>query len=129
MLEHLSEPERTLAQIRDALVPEGRLLISVPNVANIYVRLNLLFGCFPYAERGILDRTHRVFFTRHSLTKLVEGHGFRVERETISTIPLPLALPWLPRPLLVSLGWGLDGLTRILPTLLGYQIILAARRL
>lgn len=128
-LEHLSDPDRMLRAIHDALPPGGRLLLSVPNVANAYVRLNLLFGRFPYADRGILDRTHRFFFTRGSLGEMVAARGFAVERRAVSLIPLPLAFPRLPRPLLRMMSFVLALLTRLFPKLLGYQLLLAARRL
>jgi SAM-dependent methyltransferase len=127
-LEHLNEPERMLRMIREALPPGGRLLLSVPNVANVHVRLNLLFGRFPYADRGILDRTHRFFFTRSSLREMVQAAGFVVERTAVSTIPLRLAWPRLPEPLLAALTSVLGLLTRALPNLLGYQLLLVARR-
>jgi SAM-dependent methyltransferase len=127
-LEHLNEPQRMLRMIRDALPPGGRLLLSVPNVANAHVRLNLLFGRFPYADRGILDRTHRFFFTGKSLRGMVEEAGFAVERTAVSTIPLRLALPRLPGPLLAALSLVLEVMTRALPNLLGYQLLLVARR-
>jgi SAM-dependent methyltransferase len=127
-LEHLNEPQQMLEMIRDALPPGGRLLLSVPNVANVYVRLNLLCGRFPYADRGILDRTHRFFFTRRSLRRMLEETGFVVERTAVSTIPLRLAWSRLPRPLLDALSLALELMTRTLPTLLGYQLLLVARR-
>ncbi len=127
-LEHLSDPGRMLHLIHDALEPGAPLLLSVPNIANVYVRLNLLFGRFPYADRGLLDRTHRVFFTRSLLRRLLAAAGFTVERELVSTIPLPLALPRLPRPLLAAAAAGLAGPTRLLPKLLGYQLLVRARR-
>lgn len=127
-LEHLSDPGRMLDLIHAALAPGSPLLISVPNIANLYVRLNLLFGRFPYAERGLLDRTHRVFFTRSYLRGLLARAGFRIEREAVSLIPLPLAFPRLPPALLSALSWVLAGATRLLPTLLGYQILVIARR-
>ena len=110
------------------LPPGAPLMISVPNIANLYVRLNLLFGRFPYANRGLLDRTHRVFFTRSLLRRLLADAGFLIARETVSTIPLPLAFPLLPPRLLATAGRLLEGLTRLLPTLLGYQILVLARR-
>jgi SAM-dependent methyltransferase len=58
-LEHLSDPGRMLRLIHDALPPGAPFVLSVPNIANLYVRLNLLVGRFPYADRGLLDRTHR----------------------------------------------------------------------
>jgi SAM-dependent methyltransferase len=127
-LEHLNEPERMLRMIHDALPPGGRLFLSVPNVANLHVRLNLLFGRFPYADRGILDRTHRFFFTRRSLRGMVRKAGFTVERGAVSTIPLRLACPRLPEGLLAALSLPLEAVTRALPSLLGYQILLVARR-
>jgi SAM-dependent methyltransferase len=127
-LEHLTDPQRMLQMIHEALPPGGVLLLSVPNVANLYVRLNLLFGRFPYADRGILDRTHCYFFTARSLRDMVRSSGFVVARRAVSTIPLPLACPWLPNPFLAAFSLLLSGLTRLFPTLLGYQLLLMARR-
>jgi 2-polyprenyl-3-methyl-5-hydroxy-6-metoxy-1,4-benzoquinol methylase len=128
VLDHLINPEHILHMAHDALVPGGRLLVSVPNVAHLYVRLVLLFGHFPYAERGILDRTHRVFFTRNSTRRLLARCGFAIEREVVATVPLPLAFPRWPPWLLEASGWLLEGATRIVPKLLGYQFIVSARR-
>lgn len=129
LLEHLTEPQQMLRRIREALPPGGLLLISVPNVAHLSVRLTLLFGSFTYAERGILDRTHRIFFTRNSLRELLRQEGFRIEREAVSVVPVPLALPRLPGWLLRLLTRLLEPLTRLFPTLLGYQLLAAARRM
>jgi len=127
-LEHLSDPGRMLALIHDALPVGAPLVLSVPNIANVYVRLNLLCGRFPYADRGLLDRSHRTFFTRSLLRRLLADAGFRIEREAVSTIPLPLALPRLPPAVLAAAGLALAGFTRALPTLLGYQLLAVARR-
>jgi SAM-dependent methyltransferase len=127
-LEHLPDPERILAMIHRALKPGGLFFISVPNVANLTVRLALLCGRFEYGDRGILDRTHRVFFTRASLDRTLERAGFQIERRAVTTIPLPLALPRLPRPLLGLLSGILRGWTRLFPTLFGYQLLAVARR-
>jgi len=128
VLDHLMTPEHVLAMAHDALVSGGRLLISVPNIAHLYVRLVLLLGRFPYADRGILDRTHRVFFTRRSTREMLARSGFTIERETVSTVPLPLAFPRWPQWLLRAAGWLLEPVTRLFPTLLGYQFIVSARK-
>jgi hypothetical protein len=127
-LEHLSDPGRMLDLVHAALEPGAPLFISVPNIANLYVRLNLLFGRLPYADRGLLDRTHRVFFTRSFLHRLLDRSGFRIEQEAVSTIPLPLAFPRLPAPILAALSAALEVVTRLLPKLLGYQLLVLARR-
>jgi SAM-dependent methyltransferase len=126
VIEHLSDWQRTLRAIHDSLAPGGRLLLSVPNVANIAMRAQLLFGVWNYTDRGILDRTHRVFFTRRSLREALRASGFEVVRESVSTIPLALVWPRLPRPVQAFLLWGLGGLTRLLPRLLGYQLLVTA---
>ena len=127
-LEHLFEPERMIAMVHEALPPGGVFLVSVPNVAHLSVRLALLAGRFSYAERGILDRTHRMFFTRRTLRDVLRRAGFAVEREAVSTVPLPLALPHLPAPAARALAGALGLPTRLLPNLLGYQLLAAARR-
>ena len=127
-LEHLTDPGQMLRLIWEALPPGAPLIVSVPNIANLYVRLNLLFGRLPYADRGLLDRSHRVFFTRAFLRRLLAQAGFRIEREAVSTIPLPLAWPRLPRFLLAAMSLALAGATRLMPTLLGYQCLVLARR-
>jgi hypothetical protein len=127
-LEHLADPARLLSMIHAALPAGAPLFISVPNIANIYVRLNLLIGRLPYADRGLLDRSHRVFFTRRWLHELLSEAGFRVVRERVSTIPLPLLWPRLPRRLLDLLLRLLWIPTYLAPTLLGYQILVMAER-
>jgi len=79
VLEHLRQPEKLLVRIREALKPDGFLILSVPNVANYRVAIRLLFGRWNYRDSGLLDRTHLRFFTRHSIVSLVESCGFRVE--------------------------------------------------
>ena len=57
---------RGAARARSAAgcAPGGTLFVSLPNVANVTVRAALAAGRFPYADRGILDRTHLRFYTR-----------------------------------------------------------------
>ncbi len=128
VLEHLTDPDRTLRQLAAALPAGAPLLVSVPNVANVTVRLALLFGRFEYRERGILDRTHRVFFTRRTLERRLGEAGFRIEQRAVSTMPLRLALPRWPNGLLNLAEALLTGLTRWIPTLFGYQLLAFARR-
>lgn len=76
-----------------ALRRDGQVIISVPNVANIFVRLSLLFGNFGYADRGILDRTHLRFFTLRSLRRLVGDCAFRIVGLFPTPIPVQMVLP------------------------------------
>jgi hypothetical protein len=78
-------------------------MVSVPNVAHLWVRLNLLLGRWEYQDRGILDRTHLRFFTRRSFRRLLAEAGLAVESLTVTPVPLPLVVPerlhgrWLDR--------------------------------
>ncbi len=128
VLEHVPRPEVLLAQIQPLLKAEGQIVVSVPNVANLTVRLMLLLGMWNYADRGILDRTHLRFFTRKTARELLESQGFKVERMLMTVMPVELVLGLPPRSRLMrGLSQLLQALTRILPGLLGYQIMMFAR--
>jgi 2-polyprenyl-3-methyl-5-hydroxy-6-metoxy-1,4-benzoquinol methylase len=127
VLEHLVEPSRVLRDLARALTPRGRLILSIPNVAHLWVRLSLLCGKFDYAERGILDRTHLRFFTARTLRDLLATAELVVLRRTVTPAPLPEIVParWH--------GPWLDGVhgasavaARALPRLLGYQFVVLA---
>jgi 2-polyprenyl-3-methyl-5-hydroxy-6-metoxy-1,4-benzoquinol methylase len=80
VLEHLRDPDRALQLIRRHLRPEGRLIVSLPNVAHASVRVPLLFGRFRYGRTGILDETHLRLYTFTTAREFVESGGFTVER-------------------------------------------------
>jgi len=79
VLEHLVNPWDTLRRLDALLKPGGSWIISVPNIRNYHILVDLAFkGRFNYSESGILDRTHLRFFTRDSAIELVESAGARV---------------------------------------------------
>src|SRR5262249_22729821 len=92
VLEHLSRPDRLLEEAKSVLSDRGFLIVSLPNIANITVRLALLFGRFTYTERGILDRTHLRFFTRRSARRFLEENGCEVLETRATVMPLELVL-------------------------------------
>lgn len=129
ILEHLPDPAAALELLRDLLAPSGRLLISLPNVANLTVRLSLLAGRFDYQDRGILDRTHLRFFTARTGERLLSSCGFTVLARTPTAMPVELAIPFLGRPPLGALvRWSSLALARLRPTLFAYQFVFEARR-
>ncbi len=129
VLEHLREPADALRVVGRSLSPGGLAFISVPNVANITIRLALAFGRFEYADRGILDRTHIRFYTLRSFHREVERAGFEVLETTASTMPIRLVLGgFVPDPLLRAAERLLVPLTRLWRSLLGYQIVVVVRK-
>ncbi|MCA9642168.1 MAG: class I SAM-dependent methyltransferase [Polyangiaceae bacterium] len=79
VIEHLVDPWTALATIR-RLVPNGLVVVSLPNVAHLSTFSALLSGQWPYRERGIHDRTHLRFFGERNLKALFAEAGFE-ERE------------------------------------------------
>src|SRR5690606_15741265 len=61
---------------------DGRLVVSVPNIAHGGVLASLLSGEFDYCDVGLLDRTHVHFFTPASLRRMLHETGFIVTQET-----------------------------------------------
>jgi 2-polyprenyl-3-methyl-5-hydroxy-6-metoxy-1,4-benzoquinol methylase len=128
ILEHLRAPERILRECRGLVGQTGQVIVSLPNIANISVRVMLLFGRFRYTERGILDRTHINFFTRKTARRLLEESGYAIVQERSTVMPLELVLGLAPDRLPMKLiTTVLAGLTRLAPGLLGYQTVLVAR--
>ena len=89
VLEHLRNPGQILEQTRTLLAPDGRLLLSLPNVGYLGLIAELVLGEFRYRQEGLLDQTHLRFFTRQSLLEFLAGHGWQATR--LETIPVPLA--------------------------------------
>ena len=127
VLEHLRSPTRALGLVRDALAPDGHLFLSVPNIANITVRLGLLFGIFEYRDRGILDHTHLRFYTVRTIRREVENAGFRIEEIQGSSVPVRLIVGRFMPEFLLRMGERvLTWLTRLWRGLFAYQVILVA---
>lgn len=76
VLEHLKAPEHVLAQCRSLLKPGGRLITSVPNACYCGLIAELIQGDFRYRPEGLLDNTHLRFFTRTSLQRFYNEHGW-----------------------------------------------------
>jgi 2-polyprenyl-3-methyl-5-hydroxy-6-metoxy-1,4-benzoquinol methylase len=128
VLEHLRDPASVLRLVKRSLGEDGWLFVSVPNIANITVRLGLLFGVFEYRERGILDNTHLRFYTMRAIRREVENAGFHIVSVRGSSIPLRLIIGrFTPEPMLRLGERILTMLTRFWRALFAYQIIIVAR--
>ena len=127
VLEHLPDPVGTLKTLRRASTPDARFIISLPNVAHAAIRLMLLFGRFPKMERGILDRTHLQFLTRKTATQMLAQAGLRVERFSVTGVPIDeLWRTGQGKPLFRALVRAQHPFLSLLPGLCGYQLIFVA---
>jgi SAM-dependent methyltransferase len=120
VLEHLREPARVMAVLRNSLKPGGTWVISVPNIAHWSVRKELLRGRFDFTDTGVMDRTHLRWFTVKTLSEMIEGAGYAVQRmDAVYTVPLQDQLHlrglarWLQR-------------QRIAPGFFGIQLVVQA---
>lgn len=128
ILEHVRFGDKILHQCRDLLKENGLLLVSLPNVANITVRLSLLFGQFKYSQRGILDKTHLRFYTRNSARRFLEENGYEITHQQMTIMPVELVLGLSSKNLIMrSINLILAIFTKLLPGLLGYQSIFTVK--
>jgi 2-polyprenyl-3-methyl-5-hydroxy-6-metoxy-1,4-benzoquinol methylase len=132
VIEHLSNPEEFLTGLRNRsqsmrlLESAPQMVVSTPNVAFAAVRLNLLLGRFNYAERGILDITHKRLFTRASLLTALRDCGYHIEQV------LPVGVPFeavMGGPAARLLGRLCHQLAQLWPTLFAFQFIVVCRPL
>ena len=77
VLEHLRNPWRVMEMCRPLLKPDGRFLISIPNVGHAALIAELISGRFEYRDEGLLDRTHLRLFTRKSVLEMLQRCGYR----------------------------------------------------
>lgn len=72
ILEHTINPTKVLLEVSRTLKKDGKVLVSIPNVNNADIALNLLRGRFNYREAGILDNTHTKYFTKSSFVEWID---------------------------------------------------------
>jgi GT2 family glycosyltransferase/SAM-dependent methyltransferase len=95
VLEHLLDPERTLAALLPCLSANGTLIASIPNVRHQEVVLDLLVrGRWQYAPAGILDATHLRFYTATEIAGLLDRLGLQLDvTQANASAPDPALAP------------------------------------
>jgi hypothetical protein len=126
VLEHLKDPTFCFGNALPALKKTGEIIVSVPNIANIVIRLSLLAGRFDYCDRGILDRTHLRFFTLSSLRKIMQEASYRVLEVAPTPLPVQLVVPLSENKLFAWLHETHYLLVRLWKTLFAYQFVVKA---
>jgi SAM-dependent methyltransferase len=129
VLEHLSDPLPVLVALNRSLAAGGRVIVSVPNVAHLWVRLSLLLGRWDYGDHGILDRTHLRFFTRRSFVRFLSDAGLDLDELVATPAPLPQVVPPRFHGSVLDAVHGLSaGAAQVWKGGLGYQLIGVCRR-
>jgi len=74
--EHLADLDGFLLRMKALLKPDGRIVLSMPNVGHYSVVEDLLAGRWDYVPAGLLCVTHLRFFTRQTLANWMARLGF-----------------------------------------------------
>lgn len=72
VIEHVPDPASFVKKAYESLKPGGKLILETPTYDH------LMFKIFKHRERSVRCDGHIYFFTKETLTKLVENNGFRV---------------------------------------------------
>jgi SAM-dependent methyltransferase len=132
ILEHLRDPWRALRVLREGLTPDGRMIVTLPNVANWWIRFRLLRGRWNYDDIGIMDRTHLRFFTVRTARELLASAGLSISEMDVT----PGVGAWAPYHYTIGALLRLFGvaeradyrLSRLVPTLFAYQLLFVTAR-
>lgn len=72
VLEHLRNPKEVLRNCSRVLKEDGKILVSIPNMAHNSILIDLYKDEFNYDKTGLLDNTHIHFFTHTSFLKMIK---------------------------------------------------------
>src|SRR3990167_2544610 len=147
VLEHVFDPVQVLRNYQPFLSNHGKVIVSLPNVANWLVRLRLMFGVFNYEMTGVMDRTHIRFFTFKSAKKMLETSTYIINKIDSTPFIVRAFLPIIKKMLSHSSDhyqtisiiespyyqfytkyiYPIEyGFSRLLPSLFSFRIILVA---
>lgn len=88
VLEHLRDPEEVLKQVKSFLNPNGRILITFPNLSHNSVLIDLFYNKLSWNRYGLLDSTHKTFYTTNSFYEMFKRIGMYIEVEDYTFAPV-----------------------------------------
>ena len=86
VLQQVREPVAVLTKLREALTPDGTLVVSLPNEFHLARRLSILTGRISF---GGIEDTHIKLFTPREHHRLFEACGLAIDREMSQSIIPP----------------------------------------
>ena len=95
VLEHLYDPVGIIKSYQSFLNHDGTIVVTVPNIANIFSRIALLFGYFNYSETGVMDKTHIRFFNKQNLKQLAKESNLQIVAQKYDSILVRWFVPFI----------------------------------
>jgi 2-polyprenyl-3-methyl-5-hydroxy-6-metoxy-1,4-benzoquinol methylase len=106
VLEHLYDPVAIIKSYQSLLKEDGAIVVTVPNIANIFSRIALLFGNFNYSETGVMDKTHIRFFNIKNLKQLAKESDLKIVSQKYDSIIVRSLVPFIKVFMLARKGGG-----------------------
>ena len=88
VLEHVYDSESLLKLARKLLKENGKVLISMPNIAHNSILINLFNNKFVYTKDGLLDDTHIKFYTYSTFCNLLCKCKYKIICKEAKQIPV-----------------------------------------
>ncbi len=89
VLEHLKRPGDAIRGAAQHLAPGGVVIASIPNIAHLSIRVELMEGGFAYEKLGLLDDTHLKYFTKRTIEDMFLAAGLSIQRLDATLYDLP----------------------------------------
>jgi len=129
ILEHLKNPQRVLNQVTKVVIPNGYIVVSIPNPDFIPVKiLRILFPKFRMS-RGPLDKTHLHFFNIDQTKKILANEGLKIKEIQTTTFPFSFIIPNIFKNNLETFLIKINSLLITLSNrLFGYQFVILVQK-
>jgi 2-polyprenyl-3-methyl-5-hydroxy-6-metoxy-1,4-benzoquinol methylase len=89
VLEHLLDPIAALEKVKKQLKKGGRIVFSIPNMAHISIRIQLMKGFFEYMPIGVLDRTHLHYYDEIEVKHIFSEAKMAIQEINPATLSYP----------------------------------------
>ena len=96
VLEHLTDPLTVLSRAVTLLKPDGKVVISIPNICHNDILIRMFYDDWTYSNMGLLDNTHVHFWGGRNFTRFADDAGLKIETFECTTIPTQQTEQMLP---------------------------------
>lgn len=88
ILEHLQKPDFVISKMLSLLKPDGKCVISLPNISHGSIKAQIIDNNFIYTPWGTLDETHLHFFTHKTIPAFLTKNNLLILDIKCTSLPL-----------------------------------------